>query len=187
MRCFTFTMIKSAGLTAMLAAWASTTGCHEPMTRTNAPPQGHTDYKNELRENYVHMTDNAMLADMSMSPGHFVPHSSELNSLGVARLRRYGEIMSTYGGTLHYDGPADGDLRPARVAQIETFLLAMGLDPNEFDVEEGIAGGEGMRAEESMAAREASSITEESASGDSGGGGLGAMLGQLGGGGGGSQ
>src|SRR5688572_4073256 len=87
---------------SLMAGTFLAAGCSEHGERLNAPPQGHTCFQHESQERYVPMTDNAMLADMSMSPVHFVPHQSELNGTGMRRIKRYAEIMKIYGGTLHY-------------------------------------------------------------------------------------
>lgn len=141
-----------------LTAGALLGGCSEPAKRLNAPPQGATAHPHEMQENYVPMTDNALLADMSMSPVHFVPHQPELNGNGVRRLTRYASILKTYGGTLHYDGLDDAEpLANARMARMEEFLTAAGLERDRFTVALGVAGGSGMRATEAIAARDASS------------------------------
>lgn len=142
----------------LLSAGALLGGCSEPAKRLNAPPQGASAHPHEMQENYVPMTDNALLADMSMSPVHFVPHQPELNGNGVRRLTRYASILKTYGGTLHYDGLDDAEpLAKARIARMEEFLTAAGLERDRFSVALGVAGGAGMRATEAIAARDASS------------------------------
>ncbi len=133
------------------------TGCAvPPPTRTNAPPQGQSPTQHRLHEHYIRMTDNALLADMSMSAVHFVPRTAELNALGVRRLMRHASILKVYGGTLRYDGTeADRELRKDRVEQIREFLVASGLEPDQFDVEQGMAGGSGIAATEALGIRKA--------------------------------
>ena len=132
-------------------------GCASPLPdRLNAPPQGQPPAAHAMQEDYVHMVDNALLADMSMSSVHFVPHRAELNALGVRRLMRYASILKVYGGTLRYDGPEpDQELRENRLEQIRGFLAASGLEPDQFEVDQGMAGGAGMAAAESVDVRKA--------------------------------
>ena len=138
-----------SGLILTSLGWMG--GCSETPERLNAPPQGHSNRQHSSQEHYVPMTDNALLADMSMSPVHFVPHQSELNSTGVRRLRRYAEIMKIYGGTLHYDGIGEEDaLLKDRMNRIEMYLVSAGLERKNFSVEPGLAGGAGMRADEDI-------------------------------------
>jgi hypothetical protein len=140
-------------------------GCSETSERGNAPPQGHSNKQSSAQENYIPMSDNALLADMCMSPAHFVPHQSELNSTGVRRLRRYVEIMKIYGGTLHYDGVGEEDvLVKDRLNRIETYLVSCGLERKNFSVEPGLAGGAGMRADEDIQAHSALELGSEVAS-----------------------
>jgi hypothetical protein len=149
------------GLLAGLGIVAGLTqGCQLPTnSRLNAPPQGATDSEkaNKMQEQYVYMTDNAMLEDMNMSSVHFVPHNSELNSLGVRRLKRFAAILQVYGGVLRYDGSErDKDLRTDRMEQMKTFLASSGVAPDRFSVTEDIAGGEGISGTEAVMIRSGS-------------------------------
>jgi hypothetical protein len=137
-------------------------GCQDPSPRSNAPPQGVSANPHELGENYVHMVDNALLADMSMSEVHFVPHAHELNALGVRRLNRLAQILKIYGGTVNYDGTEpDRDLRQERVERIEEYLLASGVGADTFEVQQDVAGSDGMDAIEAVAVRRATRVQEE--------------------------
>jgi hypothetical protein len=144
-------MMFHAGWLAVLALLV---GCQEPSERLNAPPQGTSDSPHALGENYVHMTDNAMLSEMCISSSHFVPHTTELNTLGVRRLNRYAEILDVYGGTLHYDGgDPDEDFRNARLERIRTYLVACGLNADRFEVESGLNRGPGLDSEMAITIR----------------------------------
>lgn len=139
----------------VLVGLAVLIGCGGTTSRLNAPPQGHAADVSPLREYYIAMGDNALLAEGSMSPVHFVPRTAELNTLGVRRLTRYAEFLKIYGGTCTYDGSDEGGLRQQRLEQIESFLLACGVEEGTFVVDAGPAGGMG------MAATEASEIRKE--------------------------
>lgn len=143
-----------AGLVCAIAL----AGCTEPAKRLNAPPQGHTACPHEMQQHYVPMVDNELLADMSMSPSDFVPHQPELNGKGVRRLSRYASILRTYGGTLNYDGNTDPDaLAEERLDRISDFLVAAGVERDQFTVARGMAGGAGMAAVEAGQIRTATS------------------------------
>ena len=176
----TRTMVILSAAAAMTTAWVLTgTGCQRPPDRLNAPPQGHSERPNELQDPYVHMTDNAMLEDMSMSAVHFVPHCSELNALGVRRLKRYADILKIYGGTLRYDGMEDAEaLAKGRMKQIEGYLVAQGVDPDAMEVVSAMAGGAGMDANEAILVRAASNFKPcQEDSGEDGGMDLSSILG----------
>jgi len=154
----TLVVLSIAGIVFSLCVLAGM-GCTNPSERLNAPPQGHTDRPNKLQEPFVYMTDNAMLADMSMSTVHFVPHQAELNANGVRRLKRYAQILKIYGGTLRYDGVSDAaGLVQGRMEQIKEFLLAQGLESDRVQIKKALAGGEGMNASEAIAVREAANF-----------------------------
>jgi len=165
-----------AGLAAALAVGGGLligTGCASPSpSRLHAPPQGQCRQQHPMHENYVHMVDNALLEDMSMSSVHFAPHTAELNALGVRRLMRLASILRVYGGTIRYDGDdPDRQLRQRRTDEIEAFLAASGLEPDLFTVEQGLAGGEGMAASEAVEIRRATrgpNLGENSGGGGSG-------------------
>ncbi|MHC4442821.1 MAG: hypothetical protein ACYTF1_04265 [Planctomycetota bacterium] len=148
--------------------WVFTgTGCSERRSgRLNAPPQGISSEPNDLQDDYISMHDNALLADMSMSSVHFVPHSAELSGLGARRLKRYVTILKIYGGTLNYcDTEYDRLLTDARLESIDNYLLASGLAEDQYEVKLGIAGGTGLRASEAMAIRAGSTISAEEGEG----------------------
>lgn len=131
-------------------------GCMGPPARRNAPPQGITSNPHEISEHDVHMVDNAMLADMSMSPAHFVPNTPELNALGVRRLNRLASILKIYGGTLGYDGAEKSEeLKEQRLKRIRGYLIASGVVPECFEVKAAAAGDVGMQAVEAVEIRRA--------------------------------
>ncbi|GMU20822.1 MAG: hypothetical protein AMXMBFR13_09180 [Phycisphaerae bacterium] len=147
---------------AAIAALVTTCiGCTEPPERLNAPPQGKTERPNVMQDQYIYMHDNAMVTEMSMSPAHFVPHSSELNSLGARRLCRYADMFKECGGgTLHYDGFDDPEtLGHDRREQIKAFLVSAGVAPGTFEVEPGLAGGRMLRADEAGKIRDFTSFS----------------------------
>ena len=157
-------------LIALVALWGLfAAGCAEPSSRLNAPPQGNSEKPNELQKPYIHMTDNALLEDMSVSSVHFVPHRIDLNSLGVRRLKRYAEILKIYGGTLKYDGTDEPQpLINQRMEQIKNLLVAEGLSKDQFEIDTGMAGGKGANASEAIVVRQASRIkpVKENSGGD---------------------
>jgi hypothetical protein len=138
---------RLAGGAISVSILLALSGCQKPPERLNAPPQGPFVNPTQMQEHYVNMTDNAMLADMAVAPVHFIPHSSELNSLGARRLKRYSEILRIYGGTLRYEpGERDIDLREERPGEIKRFLVSCGLDDTQFAVTSALPGGRGMNA-----------------------------------------
>ena len=158
----TVLFLSVAGIVCSLCMLASM-GCQQPHERLNSPPQGHTDRQAALQESFVYMSDNALLADMSMSSVHFVPHQSELNSLGARRLNRLAQILKIYGGTVRYDGTTDDSkLASDRIAQIKEYLLARGLEADRMEIKRAMAGGEGMNAQEAILIRQTTNFNPDS-------------------------
>ncbi len=137
-----------------LLTYAAVAACNQAPSRLNAPPQGSTEYPHELQDSYVHMLDNAMLADMAIADVHFVPHTSELNSLGGRRLERYAKLLKVYGGKLWYDTALqDRELVNARIDHVKDFLVLAGVERGRIDVVVGMPGGQGISAEEAIQIR----------------------------------
>ena len=126
-------------------------GCQGPAQRLNSPPQGASDRPSPLQADMNYMVDNAMLYDMSVGEVHFVPHTSQVNSLGTRRLNRYAELLQGIGGTVHYDGGATDDpLTESRVTTIKEYLATAGLDMTSVTVEAGLSRGRGARASDAI-------------------------------------
>lgn len=139
-------------------------GCAETPTRLNSPPQGASDKPNPMQEQYTYMNDNALLAEMSMSPAHFMPGRADLNGSGLRRLNRYVELLQQYGGTLHYDGVDDPEpLARERMERIRGYLAQAGVDAKSCPVELGLAGGAGMRGQEAGEIRKFADFTPDRA------------------------
>lgn len=125
------------------------TGCNQPNERLNAPPHGEAERTSEMQGTYVYMMDNALLADMTMSDMHFLPHRARLTDLGERRLSRMAELVQEYGGEIRYSTNEDeGALVSDRQTTIRTFLKERGMDVVAERVREDIPGGRGMRAAE---------------------------------------
>ena len=136
---------------ALVSVCPILTGCLDPTTRLNAPPQGHTARPHEMQDQYVYMVDNGMMHDMCVADVHFVPHTAHLSGLGVRRLNRYAELLENYGGTIHLDTvETDEQLQRDRVSAISTHLASAGLNMNNVKVETGMARGRGLDAPAAM-------------------------------------
>lgn len=124
-------------------------GCHDPNGETEPPEMEPAEAKGDPNEPFVHMADNALLADMTVSDIHFLPHRAALNSLGEQRLRRLATLMQEHGGTIRFDtGLADKKLIEARTEKVIAFLASTGLDTTKEIVKPDLPGGQGMDANE---------------------------------------
>lgn len=124
-------------------------GCNTPGTRLNAPPHGQPYETADIQGTFVYMTDNALLADMTVGDMHFLPHRATLNDLGVQRLRRLASLMDAYGGVVRFNSELDDEELIARRAEvIVDFLAEAGVDTTREVVVEDMPGGRGMLARE---------------------------------------
>lgn len=101
------------------------------------------------------MVDNGMLHDMAMAEIHFVPNTTELNTLGEQRLERYARLLSDSGGTLSFQSSTtDREFNEARIASISRFLTETGIAQERIVAQVGLRQSEGMGAEEAIQVRE---------------------------------
>lgn len=129
--------------------------CQTTAPRLNAPPHGPPpEVTADMRTLYDHMTDNALLDDMSVSDVHFLPERAQLNSLGEDRLTRLAALIEMYGGTLRYNAACEDEMVvAARTDTIVAFLKGHGVDATADTVTPGLPGGRGMRADEAILIR----------------------------------
>jgi hypothetical protein len=126
-------------------------GCNQPGARLNAPPHGQPYQTADLQGTFTYMADNALLADMTVSDMHFLPHRSLLNDLGVQRLSRLAALMDAYGGTIRFNTElTDEDLIARRTGVIMDFLAQAGVDTTREVVVQDMPGGVGMPATEAI-------------------------------------
>lgn len=150
-------------LTAAVFALA---GCHEPSARLNAPPHGYADKTVDSQGTLVYMTDNALLADMTVSDMHFLPHRAKLTTLGRERVARLAQLVETHGGTIRLSSDlSDESLVNQRLETVKDYLAKSGLAVNADTVVLDIPGGEGMAAGDAVAIRRESAKLPESKSG----------------------
>ncbi|MFQ5806122.1 MAG: hypothetical protein ACE5I3_06710 [Phycisphaerae bacterium] len=126
-------------------------GCNTPGARLNAPPHGQPYATADLQGTYAYMSDNALLADMTVSDMHFLPDRSLLSDLGIQRLNRLALLMEAYGGTIRFNTElTDEDLIARRTGVIMDFLAQAGVDTTREVVLRDMPGGEGMPAAEAI-------------------------------------
>lgn len=129
-------------------------GCQQPVTRLNAPPHGTTDVTSDLHDTYEHMTDNALLANMSIGDIHFLPHRPMLNSLGEQRLGRLAALLNMYGGIIRFDTRVrDEALIAERTESIMDYLASKGVDTTSEILTRDLPGGRGMDASQAIMIR----------------------------------
>lgn len=126
-------------------------GCHEPTERLNAPPHGESDNVSDLQGTFVYMTDNALLANMTVSDMHFLPHRALLSPTGEERVRRLASLMEAYGGTIRFNtDEEDVALVDARLKTVVDYLAEVGVDTTKPVVQRDLPGGRGLDANQAI-------------------------------------
>jgi len=137
--------------TAALALSALVFACKTPNERLNAPPHGRTETTADLQGTFVYMTDNALLADMTMCDMHFMPHRDRLTTLGDTRLQRLASLMQEYGGEIRFNTDLEDEaLVSARTRTLTEALLSYGVDTTSQVVKRDLSGGKGYDAVEAI-------------------------------------
>ena len=130
-------------------------GCNESNKRLNSPPHGHQpEETSDMQGTFTYMSDNAMLADMTMTDMHFYPHRPMLNSMGENRLSRFASLMDAYGGQLRLSTDStDGVLISGRLEAVREFLAETGIPTTAQVIVRDMPGGRGMDADEAILIR----------------------------------
>ena len=148
-------------LPALLAA---TTACNDLQTTTELQTLRMEEAQQDYGAHLTCMTDNAILHDMSVADLHFIPHTSELSGVGVARLNRMAKLLSTYGGTVRYETRLmDEELVDPRIAHVREYLALAGCDMDRVSVVAMRSGGRGMPGDEAVKKFEKGTAAETTA------------------------
>ena len=140
-------------LLSMFALSISQIGCENLRARQD-PLTGQVVDAEAHRRYFRPMAMNATMHDMSVADIHFVPHTNELNGLGVTRLADLALILDRFGGTVRYETfEKDRDRKSARLASVERHLTELGIDMTNVRVASLISGGRGMLARDAIAAK----------------------------------
>jgi len=92
--------------------------------------------------------DNAIIAQHTLYPYHFIRDGSALNELGEKELAVLATHYRDQSGELNvHRGPAGEELYRARVARVVENLLKAGVGGDNVRIQDGFPGGEGMPSE----------------------------------------
>ncbi len=130
-------------------------GCGKPTERLNSPPQGQAENRSRLQPFFTYMADNEMLSDMCIADIHFVSNTTELSSLGTARLTRMAQLLEPYGGTVRYATTCqDEELVSKRLEHVGDFLAAAGADLQRIHMTVAMAASGYAPASEAIEAKQ---------------------------------
>lgn len=141
-------MLLPIGLMAVLA-------CNPQSKLRNQDPARAVETRADFYPGFVYMVDNAILHDMSLYDIHFVPHTAELSSTGLARLDRMSALLDVYGGVVRYDTRmTDEEMFDARLGHVAEYLASTGCNMDRVELARMQAGGGTMTAAEAVSALE---------------------------------
>ena len=139
-----------------------------------SPSDVHMDKMDQSKASFgsyfTHMTDNAMLSDMSLADMHFIPHTNELSGLGEVRIDRMAKLLSVYGGTVRYATElGDEAIIEQRMQHVREYLTLVGCSMDRVTVAVMGPGGIGMPADEAVEKyRRGTAEPDDSATGQTG-------------------
>ena len=140
-------LIVVASLALVNAGCNTCDRCKPIKTSTDLQMELINQSREEPREHFTYMADNAMLHDMSVADIHFVPHTAELSGTGAARLDRMASLLDTYGGTVRYETfGTDEEMVKRRLEHVREYLALTGCDMGRVQIKAMISGGGGLAA-----------------------------------------
>jgi hypothetical protein len=93
--------------------------------------------------------DNAILAQHTLFPYHFVNDGAALNELGRRDLGVMAAHYKEHPGTLNvHRGDASAALYADRLAEVRKVLIKAGVKEKRITIADGLPGGEGMASEQ---------------------------------------
>jgi hypothetical protein len=120
-------------------------GCQE--NRTAAQESQNLDAELVKTLNTIGV-ENAIIAQHTLYPYHFVPDGDELNTLGQRDLAVLAQHFKSHGGTLNVRRADTGaELYQARVAQVLAKLKEAAVDTNRLTISDSMPGGDGVTSE----------------------------------------
>lgn len=132
-------------MVAMGLVLGALTGCNGPQAVNQE--DGNLDVELVKTLNNVGV-ENALIAQHTIYPYHFVANAGELNELGQHDLAVLANHFREYPGALNVErGNETGTLYEARVAHVVAKLKAAGVDTDRMTVAGGMPGGSGMPSE----------------------------------------
>ncbi len=127
------------------------TGCHKPQTASSLALARMDEGQRAFGSHFNQMVDNAVLRDMSVADIHFIPHTSELSGIGVARLDRLARLLQVYGGTVRYETLVQDDkLTKERLDHVSEYLSLAGCEMDRVELVTMMSGGHGLPGDEAV-------------------------------------
>jgi hypothetical protein len=138
-----FAVVVTIGCAGCLAL-----GCQERVSREEAGRRFDMELVNTLNNVGV---EQAILAQHTLYPYHFVVDGEELNELGRRDLAVLARHFRQRAGTLNIrPGEVPAQLYEARVVHVAEGLRQAGVEADRVNIADGMAGGDGMSSERAV-------------------------------------
>jgi hypothetical protein len=113
---------------------------------------------------------NAVIAQHTLYPYHFVANGSDLNELGERDVKILARHLSRYPGEVNLRrGSEDQGLYDARVQGVSSMLVAMGVAKGGIRLVDKVPGGDGVSSERALEILERSMVQAKTEGGAGGG------------------
>lgn len=137
--------MRRYGVVAVCLVCSLGVGCQENLHESQGDRNLDVELVNSLNNLGV---DNAIIAQHTLSPYHFVAGGEELNELGLRDLSVLARHFTKHEGTLNVRrGETPPDLYEARVTYVMEELKKAGVDTGRMAIADGMPGGAGMPSE----------------------------------------
>jgi hypothetical protein len=159
--------MKPLALATLTILMLSASACSDPSKTSSAPPPSSDERDlNTAEVEWYNKSaiDNAIIAQHTLYPYHFVPDGESVNELGEHDLNVLIDHFKNHPGKLNVRrGSASAELYQARVNFVieRMFNAGVRLGP----VEDGLPGGEGMSSERVLVALKRTAEPPESQNG----------------------
>jgi hypothetical protein len=113
---------------------------------------------------------NAVIAQHTLYPYHFVVNGADLNELGERDVKILARHLSRYPGELNLRrGSENQAMYDARIQGVTSMLVAFGVDKGGIKVVDKVPGGDGVSSERALEILERSMVQTATEGGQAGG------------------
>ena len=138
--------MKSIMLMVIIVFGAMVGGCNQTVEKTVDRPAinaGLLDSYNDIA------IQNAIIAQHTLFPYHFVPNAAKLNSLGQKDLAILAKHFCENPGKLNVSqGDIESELYQERLNTVRTELTQAGVDTSRIALADGMPGGDALASEQ---------------------------------------
>jgi len=133
------------GVLAICLVGSLSVGCQENLQESQRDRDLDVGLVNSLNDAGV---ENAIIAQHTLYPYHFVPNAEELNELGLRDLSVLARHFAQHEGILNVRrGETPAELYEARVTSVIEGLKKAGVDVGRMAIADSMPGGPGMPSE----------------------------------------